>query len=123
MIHNVSDKAVKQLLSIGIFVAEIDKVIDMLRIRFNVHVYNSAAPFVTKRDNKNIVLYGYAVKYCSLAHGWNARELIVKSIWSRNIYTAKRQAINIAIKWILSHKSQEKCQIKQLSKHASKQKK
>lgn len=124
MNHFVSFETVPFLHEIGIYTEEIDKVIDAIRRKYNVHIYNSAAPFVTKEtDTKNVVLYGFGVKYCNLKHGWNSRQYIGKARWSKNIYEAKRKAINIAIKWILSHKSQEKCKIKQLSRHASKQKK
>ena len=67
MNHFVSFKAAVNLRKIRIFTEEIDKVIDAIRIKYNVHIYNSAAPFVTKESNwKNVVLYGFDVKYCNL---------------------------------------------------------
>jgi hypothetical protein len=108
--HFVSNETSKILRTLGIDDDEIDAVIDHIRIKYNVHVYNYAAPFVSKEtETKNIVLYGFGVKFCNLQHGWNQRVYIGKTPWIKNIYDAKRKAINIAIKWILSHKSQEKC--------------
>ena len=83
-------------------------------------MYNHAAPFVSKEtENKNVVLYGFGVKFCNLTHGWNQRVYIGKTPWKKNIYDAKRRAIDIAIKWILSHKSQEKCKIIRIKKNGT----
>lgn len=120
MRHFVSFEMLSDLRKIRIYTEEIEETIDAIRRKYNIHIYNWNAPFVTKRNNKNVVLYGFGVKYCSLRRGWNGRELIGKTTWKRNIYDVKRQAIKIAIKWILSHKSQEKCKIKHISSHASK---
>ena len=122
--HFVSNETAKILRIIGIDDDEIDAVIDHIRKKYNVHVYNHAAPFVTKyTETKNVVLYGFGVKYCSIQHGWNHRIYIGKTQWKKNIYDAKRRAIDIAIKWILSHKSQEKCKIMHLSKNGTSNKK
>ena len=118
--HFVSNEASKILRILGIDDDEIDSVIDHIRIKFNVHVYNYAAPFVTKyTETKNVVLYGFGIKYCDIKRGWNQRIYIGKTPWKKNIYDAKRRAIDIAIKWILSHKSQEKCKIMHLSKNGT----
>lgn len=118
--HFVSNEASKILRTLGIDDDEIDAVIDHIRVKFCVHIYNYAAPFVTKyTETKNVVLYGFGVKYCNLKHGWNQRVYIGKTPWKENIYDAKRRAIDIAIKWILSHKSQEKCKITHLSKNGT----
>ena len=118
--HFVSNEASKILRTLGIDDDEIDSVIDHIRIKYNVHVYNYAAPFVSKEtETKNMVLYGFGVKFCNLKHGWNQRVYIGKTPWIKNIYDAKRKAINIAIKWILSHKSQEKCKIIRIKKNGT----
>lgn len=121
--HFVSNETSKILRTLNIDDDEIDAVIDHIRIKYNVHVYNYAAPFVTKyTETKNVVLYGFGVKFCSIRHGWNHRVYIGKTPWIKNIYDAKRKAINIAIKWILSHKSQEKCKIAFIKNGTSKKK-
>lgn len=118
--HFVSNEASKILRTLGIDDDEIDAVIDHIRIKYNVHVYNYAAPFVSKEtETKNVVLYGFGVKLCNLKHGWNHRVYIGKTPWKKNIYDAKRRAIDIAIKWILSHKSQEKCRIIRIKKNGT----
>ena len=121
--HFVSNKTSKTLRTLSIDDDEIDAVIDHIRIKYNVHVYNHAAPFVSKEtQTKNVVLYGFGVKFCNIQHGWNHRVYIGKTTWVKNIYDAKRRAINIAIKWILSHKSQEKCKIAFIKNGTSKKK-
>lgn len=118
--HFVSNEASKILRTLGIDDDEIDSVIDHIRTKYNVHIYNYAAPFVSKEtENKNVVLYGFGVKFCNLKHGWNQRVYIGKTPWKNNIYDAKRRAIDIAIKWILSHKSQEKCKIIRIKKNGT----
>lgn len=118
--HFISNESSKILRTLGIDDDEIDSVIDHIRIKYNVHVYNHAAPFVSKEtENKNVVLYGFGVKFCNLTHGWNQRVYIGKTPWKKNIYDAKRRAIDIAIKWILSHKSQEKCKIIRIKKNGT----
>ena len=118
----VSPQIMPILRQIGIRVDDIDSVIDAIRQKYNVHIYNSKPPFVTVRDNKNVILYGFSVKRCSLQHGWNARVFIGDSPWLTNIYEAKRKAIKIAVKWIVDHKLHESCQIKCLSNASIKKK-
>lgn len=118
--HFVSNETSKILRTLDIDDDEIDSVIDHIRIKYNVHVYNYAAPFVSKEtETKNVVLYGFGVKFCNFKHGWNQRIYIGKTPWKKNIYDAKRRAIDIAIKWILSHKSQEKCKIIRIKKNGT----
>jgi hypothetical protein len=104
MIHFVDDKTHELLLKIDIFYSDIDNVIDALRIKYNVIIYNTAAPFVDKNSNGKIV-YNFSVKKCNPHFGWNGRELIETSnVWDANIYDAKRRAIRAAARWILAHK-------------------
>lgn len=78
-----------------------DDAIDYLRKKFNVVIYNSIEPFVDPTSKK--ILYRYSVKYCNLRDGWNGRIYIGESTLTKNIYSAKRQAIWLAIRWIKKH--------------------
>lgn len=81
--------------------ASVDEVIDWIRRKYNVVIYNSADPFVSPNSNK--ILYSYEVKACSTYWGWNMREIIGKTGWSSNHYGMKRQAITMALRWIKKH--------------------
>ena len=97
----VTLKMQEELVKVGIYDVELDRVIDSLRIRHNIHIYNTAPPFVSPIDG--FIQYGYRIKRCSKHWGWNARVSIGETYWYRNIYDAKRAAIRIATKWILNH--------------------
>lgn len=104
----------------AISVPDVDQVIDWLRRKYNIHVYNHAAPFVDPtHDNK--VCYTLDVKKCNPHWGWNQREPLGKAK-SHNIYACKRMCITIALRWILSQKSEKSKNNKKLSKHGSKSK-
>ena len=75
----------------------VDETIDFLRKKFHIIIYNKAAPFVDPVTN-SFIYYGFKVKFCNVGRGWNFRENLGESKWSRNIYAAKRMAITIAIK-------------------------
>ncbi len=77
---------------------DVDSVIDWLRKKYKVVIYNSMEPFVDPKSNK--ILYRYSVKYCNLRDGWNGRQYIGESTLTANIYSAKKQAIWLAIRWI-----------------------
>ena len=77
---------------------DVDSVINWLREKHKVVIYNSMEPFVDPTSNK--ILYRYSVKYCNLRDGWNGRQYIGKSTLTANQYSAKRQAIWLAIRWI-----------------------
>ena len=83
----------------------VDEAIDWLRRKYNVVIYEYMEPFVDPRvDNPNRILYKYAVKWCNTRDGWNGRVYAGESNLLANIYTAKREAIMIAIKWIKKNK-------------------
>jgi hypothetical protein len=82
----------------------VDEVIDWLRRRYDVHIYTSIPPFVDPTDNKHPILYRYAVKYCNKRDGWNGRVHIGETNLSKNVYSLKRQAIWLAIRWIKANK-------------------
>ena len=102
MIHFIDDKTRKILLELGIFYSTLDPIIDMLREKYKVIIYNTAAPFV---DNRGKIVYNFSVKKCNPNMGWNGRQRIDSSnVWDANIHEAKRRAIRAAARWILAHK-------------------
>lgn len=96
---------------------EIDTVIDIIRKKYKVVIYNTTPPHVEEKTKK--IVYGFSVKVCNTKWGWNARKYLGQTKWRTNIYQAKREAINIAIKWILSHKSQKSKKSKIVAINAS----
>lgn len=108
MEHRVKDSKIFDLWRINIFDKVIDDVIHALRVKYRIEIYNTAEPFVSPSGkDEGKVVYGFSVKICNPKWGWNARQYIGKTNWMPNVWEAKRKAINIAIKWILSHKSQK----------------
>lgn len=86
----------------------LDGVIDWLRRKHNIIIYNSIEPFVDPVSDNHHILYRFSVKHCNLRDGWNGREYIGESKLTKNIYTAKRQAITLAIKWLKQHRYERK---------------
>lgn len=78
--------------------ATVDDVIDWMRKKYNIVIYNAIEPFVDPFSHK--ILYRMSVKYCNVRDGWNGRIYIGESRLTNNIYAAKREAIAIAIRWI-----------------------
>lgn len=108
MSHFVTFKQGRKIEKLGIDIWKfytVDEVIDAIRMKFKVIIYNTAAPHVSPISNK--IIYGFSVKACNTRWGWNARTYLGKTKWRTNIYQAKREAINIAINWILSQKSEK----------------
>ena len=85
-------------------VPTVDEAVDWLRRKYNVHIYTSIPPFVDPTDSTNPILYRYAVKFCNKRDGWNGRVRIGETNLSENIYSLKRQAIWLAIRWIKANK-------------------
>lgn len=85
---------------------EVDSVIDWLRRKYNIVIFNSMEPFVDPKSGK--ILYRYSAKYCNLRDGWNGRKYIGTSTLTSNIYSAKRQAIWLAIRWIKKQRNGKK---------------
>ena len=77
MVHFIDKKTHKILLEIGIFYSTIDPIIDALRGKFNVVIYNTAAPFV---DKSGKIVYNFSVKRCNPHMGWNGRQRINSSL-------------------------------------------
>ena len=89
----------------GCYTYYVDTAIDYIRRNYNVHIYNSAPPFVTPVTKK--VVYAFSVKVCNTQLGWNGRKTLGCTKWYENVYQAKRAALKIALDWILSQKSQK----------------
>lgn len=105
MTHFVDDKTHGLLLKIGIFYSDIDNAIDALRIKYNVVIYNSAAPFVCENGR---IVYNFSVRKCNPQFGrYGGQPINASKIWNANIYEAKRRAIRAAARWILAHKCQK----------------
>lgn len=84
----------------------VDEVIDWLRRKYNIVIYNKIEPFVDPTDDthKNI-LFKYGVKRCDVNHlGWNGRMDLGTTRLNTNVYSLKREAINIALKYIKNQK-------------------
>lgn len=79
-------------------VPDVDTVIEWLRTKYHVIVYNAVEPFVNP-TSKNIS-FSYKVKYCDLKWGWNQRIRIGQTPWSNDPNAMKRTAIWLAIRYI-----------------------
>jgi hypothetical protein len=79
---------------------------DWLRRKHNIVIYNKVEPFVDPTDDTHKkILFKYGVKRCDINHlGWNGRIDLGATRLSTNVYSLKREAINIAIKYIKSQK-------------------
>lgn len=117
------DRSIQEALGkkLGICYVATDDVIEVIRKKYGIIIYNSAPPFVSPIKHK--IVYSFSVKKCYELSGWNHREYIYRSPWQTNINKAKCMAIKAAIRWILSHKSQESKNIKVKKRDASKQSK
>ena len=76
----------------------VDDVIDWLRRKHKIVIYDKIEPFVDPKTH--VILYRMGVKKCNLRDGWNGRIYIGESRLTKNIYAAKREAIWLAIRWI-----------------------
>lgn len=83
-----------------------DEVIDWLRHKYNIVIYNKVEPFVDPtNDSHKTILFKYGVKRCDVNHlGWNGRIDLGTTRLAKNVYSLKREAINIALKYIKSQK-------------------
>ena len=87
-------------------VPTVDEVIDWLRRKYNIVIYNKIEPFVDPVDETHkTILFKYGVKRCDVNHlGWNGRIDLGTTRLSKNVYSLKREGINIALKYIKSQK-------------------
>lgn len=84
-------------------VPTVDEAIDWLRRKFNVVIADKTIPFVDPKACK--IMFAYLVKWCNLRDGWNGRVIIGYGDWSYNPYAAKRNAITIALRWLIKRRS------------------
>lgn len=75
-----------------------DQAIDWLRKKHDIIVCNKSDPYVCPKTGK--IQFGYTIKKCYPKGGWNMRRYIGVSIWSANIYAAKRNAVRKALIWL-----------------------
>lgn len=87
-------------------VPTIDETIDWLCRKYNIVIYNKIEPFVDPVDETHkTILFKYGVKRCDVNHlGWNGRIDLGMTRLAKNVYSLKREAINIALKYIKSQK-------------------
>ena len=87
-------------------VPTVDEVIDWLRRKYNIVIYNKIEPFVDPTDESHkTILFKYGVKRCDVNHlGWNGRMDLGTTRLAKNVYSLKRESINIALKYIKSQK-------------------
>jgi hypothetical protein len=91
----------------GVSVPTVDETIDWLRRKYNIIVYDKIEPFVDPTDQTHkTILFRFGVKRCDRTNlGWNGRMYIGETRLARNIYSLKRDAISIALKYIKNQKS------------------
>lgn len=121
--HFITSEQERKVEKLGIDIWQfytVDEVIDAIRMKFNVIIYNTAPPHVDPVSKK--IIYGFSVKVCNTKWGWNARKYLGQTKWRTNIYQAKREAIDIAINWILSQKSEKSKKPKIVAINGTKQK-
>lgn len=86
----------------------VDEVIDWLRRKYNIIIYNKIPPFVDPVDcTHKTILFRYGVKRCdTMVLGWNGRVDLGSTDMNTNVYALKRAAINIALKYIKHQKNE-----------------
>lgn len=84
----------------------VDEAIDWIRRKYNIIIYNQIEPFVDPTDTSHkSILFKFGVKKCDTNNlGWNGRRDLGTTRLNTNVYSLKREAINIAIKYIKSQK-------------------
>ena len=83
-------------------VPTVDQACDFIRRKYHIMISNTSHPFVSPINHR--IEYAYTVKYCDEKLGWNFREILGFTNWSANYYAAKRNALNIAIRYIIKKK-------------------
>lgn len=81
----------------------ISEVEEWLQKKYNIVIFDHAAPFVNPQTHK--IQWCYDVKYCNTVMGWNGRCIIGSSGWSCRKNISKRKAVCLAIDWLLSRKT------------------
>lgn len=90
----------------GCSLPTVDEVIDWIRRKYNVVIYNKIEPFVDPTDlTHKTILFRYGIKRCDTTNlGWNGRLYIGETRLDKNVYSLKREAITIALKYIKNRK-------------------
>ena len=90
----------------GVPVPTVDEAIDWIRRKYNVVIYNKIEPFVDPTDlTHKTILFRYGIKRCDTTNlGWNGRLYIGETRLDKNVYSLKREAITIALKYIKNRK-------------------
>lgn len=86
----------------------IDEAINWIRRKFNVQIYACIEPFVDPVEGPHDILHRYAVKWCNRNMGWNGRIYLGKSRLTKNIYSAKRECITLALRYVQKQERNKK---------------
>lgn len=86
----------------------VDEAIDWIRRKFNVQIYACIEPFVDPVEGPHDILHRYAVKWCNRNMGWNGRIYLGKSRLTKNIYSAKRECITLALRYVQKQERNKK---------------
>ena len=91
-----------RLYNINIFSSNVDQAIDLIRQKYNIVVYNSAAPHVSSTNKENKIVFGYTVKKCypGTPQGWNKRVYIYTTNWYDDPWKAKIEAIKAIVEYV-----------------------
>ena len=96
------------------FIPTCDEVIEWLRVKHDIVIFNAMPPFIDHNEN-NGIFYRLCIKFCDKEHTtkffWNSYIFIGTTNLNKNLNVLKRQAITMAINWLLKNK--KKC-IKQV---------
>lgn len=88
------------------FLCTVDEVIDWLRKKHNVVIYDAIEPVISTGSNK--IHYRLKVKWCNKNFGYNGRQYIGSTRFATNLYSLKREAITLAIRWLIKNKKVQK---------------
>lgn len=94
--------ALREIGYMVLLVPTVDDVVDWLRKKHHIIIYNCVEPFVDPVDGR--IKYGYKVKKCNKKWGWNYREYVGNRVISHDCYAAKRVCIWNAIRYIKKQK-------------------
>lgn len=88
------------------FIPTVDEAIDWLRTKHNIIIYDAVEPVISTGTDK--VHYRLKVKWCNKHVGYNGRVYIGSTRYAPNLYSLKREAVTLAIRWLKNKKQQNK---------------
>lgn len=88
------------------FIPTVDEAIDWLRTKHNIIIYDAVEPVISTGTDK--IHYRLKVKWCNKHIGYNGRVYIGSTRYAPNLYSLKREAITLAIRWLKNKKQQNK---------------